>query len=489
MFFFQANALMSLSWFTLPSWSPRGQTHGVRPILWLMINFRLVDFLTKKGVGPHNVYANAAERQLFVYMLPVDILRQHIAPCLVSFADIKRARLVCKSWSAAILLPGLYISSYNLDEINDIKCSKKVSIANIPELEKILQLAALLADSRSVVSSIELFTGEDDTIASLLRVIMSNNYVLNHLSLAFTKAATKSFEVLASWPESTPNLVSLDFSGTYFKGEDVGLIARALEQPQCSLQTFRAINNSIGDSASLLADSLIKNTKLTEIVLKKVNAGDKLAESFAQLLTQNSTLQILDLRENEFTAAGCAVLFGALKVNRGLQTLLIECRGAGSMDAVGPLTEALRLNTTLTDLSLNQCKIHDFAQREFFNAVKDSSTLRSLSLTHTFMNLVETFDFVRFNTSLHTLNLYHCFIGTRGPLLASALRANQTLRELNAALNNFPAATASDFVEAIKDCKSLRKIYLHLNPSFGPEAQALLKEAAQERTVPVSCHL
>ncbi|MES2122378.1 MAG: hypothetical protein V4492_06330 [Chlamydiota bacterium] len=169
-------------------------------------------------------------------------------------------------------------------------------------------------------------------------------------------------------------------------------------------------NNNIGSTAATrLAQALATNSSITDLDLFENNISNSGLSSLALALTSNSTLTRLDVGHNHIIGSDprfAQVLGGVLNyANRGLDNPDAERPG------IQCLTEALKVNTVLTRLSLKE--------NTLLGSMADLATI----LTH--------------NTSLTSLDLSTCSmvdVSYGGPddgaVLAYACEKNPTLRDL-----------------------------------------------------------
>jgi Ran GTPase-activating protein (RanGAP) involved in mRNA processing and transport len=106
----------------------------------------------------------------------------------------------------------------------------------------------------------------------------------------------------------------------------------------------------------------------------------------------------------------------------------IGCRGTTS------IAKALRKNTTLTELDLNNNQISDESVLHLGHALKDNSNLTYLNLNYNNIgpDSLEAFAFgLSHNQSIQTLHLSHNKIQSGVAYLGESLKCNQSLTELS----------------------------------------------------------
>ncbi|KAF8925261.1 hypothetical protein BGZ47_003403, partial [Haplosporangium gracile] len=138
--------------------------------------------------------------------------------------------------------------------------------------------------------------------------------------------------------------------------------------------------------------------------------GAKELEPMAEALKTNSTLTTLDLQDSKIGSYEAQALSEALKTNSTLTTLNLQGNSIGHTGAQA-LSEALKTNSTLTNLNLSNNSIGDTGAQALSEALKTNSTLT-------------------------TVNLQGNSIGDNGAqALAETLKTNLTLTTLNLQMN------------------------------------------------------
>jgi hypothetical protein len=155
-----------------------------------------------------------------------------------------------------------------------------------------------------------------------------------------------------------------------------------------TLEVLNLRNNFIGDSGvRCLAEALPFNSTLKELYLDYNNKiGTEGARWLGDALRVNSTLKVLNLAYNFIGDAGAQWLADALRVNSGLEKLeiystLIESKGLQF------LAEALKVNSTLRHFSVSGTygRSDDEGVKQLAKALRVNSTL----------------EFVGFPTTIH----------------------------------------------------------------------------------------
>jgi len=103
--------------------------------------------------------------------------------------------------------------------------------------------------------------------------------------------------------------------------------------------------------------SITLNTNINSLVLQDCGIGSSVKKELNDLLSNNSTLQSVDLRENNICEETIALLAkGGLRHNNSIQTLILSQNPIGD-DGASSIAEMLALNPTIESLGLIDCEI------------------------------------------------------------------------------------------------------------------------------------
>ena len=186
----------------------------------------------------------------------------------------------------------------------------------------------------------------------------------------------------------------------------------------------------------------------------------------AEALRINSTLTELHLCDNGIGDQGVTALAEALKVNSTLTELHLHHNNIGDQGATG-LADALKVNSTLTVLHLDDNDIGDQGATALAEALKVNSTLTRLHLYDSGIGdqgATALAEALKVNSTLTELQLHHNNIGDQGATgLAEALQVNSTLAVLYLSGNRIGDQGATGLAEALKVNSRLTKLYLYGN--------------------------
>ena len=144
---------------------------------------------------------------------------------------------------------------------------------------------------------------------------------------------------------------------------------------ECIAESKREQNNVHVKLARVFGSGLkLQNAKIRNITLRKVHIA-----SLAEAMRVNTTLTKLSLSRSNIGDAGATSLAEAMKVNATLTQLDLWNDNIGAAGAAS-LAEAMKVNTTLTQLDLEQNDIGDAGAASLAEAMKVNTTLTQLDL-------------------------------------------------------------------------------------------------------------
>jgi Ran GTPase-activating protein (RanGAP) involved in mRNA processing and transport len=225
---------------------------------------------------------------LFLFLVdavpfPSDFLRNHVSSKLANAS----ARLVCRQWSTALLVPILHLTTVKLKQVQVLSTLlPKCCAIDAHTLGIDVDGAKALADALKVNSSI--------TSIDLHR---------NNVGVDGAKALADALKV-----NSTITSINLTYNNVDVDGSKA--LADALKV-NSSITSINLSTNKVGvDGAKALADALKVNSSITSIYLTKNNVGDDGAKALADALKVNSTITSIDLRDNKVGVDGAKALAG-----------------------------------------------------------------------------------------------------------------------------------------------------------------------------------
>ncbi|XP_077101927.1 NACHT, LRR and PYD domains-containing protein 12-like isoform X3 [Siphateles boraxobius] len=264
-------------------------------------------------------------------------------------------------------------------------------------------------------------------------------------------------DALASALRSNSHLRELDLSWNKIENGGLRLLSDGLKDPLCKLEKLTLINCEIKtEGCAALTSALRSNSHLRELDLSENKIGAKGLKLLSDgLKDPHCKLEKLTLRYCEITDEGCAALASALRSNSHLRELDLSWNKIGD-GGLTLLSVGLKdPHCKLEKLRLDNCNITDEGCAALASALRSNSHLRELNLSgnklqDSGVNLLSG-GLKDPNCSLEKLMLSDCNL-TREvcAALTSALRSNSHLRELDLSENKLRHASVKS-LSALKD--------------------------------------
>ncbi|KAL0239681.1 hypothetical protein GEMRC1_009789 [Eukaryota sp. GEM-RC1] len=187
----------------------------------------------------------------------------------------------------------------------------------------------------------------------------------------------------------------------------------------------------------------------------------------------------------------CLPLIDLLKVNTTVTNIVINNNSIGA-ESARALADALTVNATITSIDLLDNSIEDEGARALAEALMVNATITSINLDNNSIGaegaraLAEA---LKVNTILTAIGLFSNSIGYEGSrALAEALKVNTTVTSIDLFSNSIGDEGATAFAEALKVNTTVTSIDLFCN-SIGDEGATALAEALKVNTTVTSVAL
>ncbi|KJE94346.1 hypothetical protein CAOG_005004 [Capsaspora owczarzaki ATCC 30864] len=214
--------------------------------------------------------------------------------------------------------------------------------------------------------------------------------------------------------------------------------------------------------------------------------GDDEAQAIAEALKVNTTLTQLDLSDDKIGDVGAQAIAEALKVNTTLIQLHLHGNQIGDAGTQA-LAEALKVNTTLTQLHLQRNQIGHVGAQAIAEALKVNTALIQLHLQRNQIGHVGAqaiAEALKVNPTLTQVNLHSNRVGDAGAqAIAEALKVNTTLTQLDLFSNEIGDAGAQAIADAVKGNTTLTQLDLSSNKIDRVGAQAIAEALKANTTL------
>ena len=282
--------------------------------------------------------------------------------------------------------------------------------------------------------------------------------------------STEQVDAISSVFQRSCNLKTLNISNNNLQG-DIAKIAKALEHTR-TLEVLDISYNNIPQSAATAISTIISlNTSLREFY----TAGNNLKSSvivILECLSRISSLQILDLNNNQISVEAGEPLASVVARNTGLEELFLSDNNLGEGMLV--VTKALQQLISLKSIDLGNTNISKEASSEIPLVVKSNRHLEKLwlynNLQFSAITILQSLSTISTLTVLNINNTQTT--DEAGEALAAVVIHNTGLEELY--LSNYNLGKGILVVtKALQQIKSLRSISL-CNINISREASCAL---------------
>ncbi|XP_007492316.1 NACHT, LRR and PYD domains-containing protein 12 [Monodelphis domestica] len=299
-------------------------------------------------------------------------------------------------------------------------------------------LAAALSTNRNLVELVLYRNALGDRGVRLLcQGLRHPNCQLQNLRLKRCRISAAACQDIAAALVTNPNLIRLDLSRNVLGAAGVRLLAGGLLHPRCRLQMLQLRRCHVdGEACQELSKVLSTSQHLAELDL----TGNALGESGLQLLCPGlghsaCKLQTLWLKICHLTPAACQNLSSVLSTNQSLTELDLSLNDLGDAGVTSLCEGLCHSKSQLHTLRLGICRLTFVSCEALSTTLQSNVHLKALDVS---FNDLE-------DMGVHLLceGLQHptcklqklwldscCLSGAACRDLASALGANQTLREL-----------------------------------------------------------
>ncbi|XP_067260689.1 ribonuclease inhibitor-like isoform X2 [Chanodichthys erythropterus] len=274
---------------------------------------------------------------------------------------------------------------------------------------------------------------------------------------------------LTSALRSNSHLRELNLTGNKIGDEGLTLLSDGLKDPHCKLETLRlSYCNITAEGCAALTSALRSNSHLRELDLSDNKIGGEgltlLSDGLKDL---HCKLEKLTLFDCNITTEGCAALTSALRSNSHLREVDLSENKIGD-EGLTLLSDGLKYpHCKLEKLKLYDCNIADEGCAALTSALRSDSHLRELNLSDNKIGdegLTLLSDGLKDpHCKLEKLTLYDCNITSEGcAALTSVLRLNSHLKELGLSQNKIGDEGLMLLSDGLKDphCK-LENLWLY----------------------------
>ena len=305
-----------------------------------------------------------------------------------------------------------------------------------------------------------------------LASVIKNNCNLETLALHSNALGPSATVILRALKVSTKlkRLNLNDNSMTRQVAEDLANVIKN----NSNLEMLCLRNNELGLSAIKILQALKDNSKLIILDLNDNNMTGQVSEDLANVIKNNSGLERIHLFNNDLRSSATVIL-QALQKNSNLQFLDLGDNGM-TEQVIEELGNVIKNNHNLKNLGLGNNEFGPSAKM-ILQALVKTSTITTLFLHNNNMTgqVAESLGTViKNNSNLEQLDLESNNIGPSAIVILQALMENSKLKALNLNSNYMTGRVVKDLANVIKNNYNLQKLGLE-NNNFGPSASVILQ--------------
>lgn len=278
----------------------------------------------------------------------------------------------------------------------------------------------------------------NETGSSSLAAILRHNIQIRSLMLSKIIASSSDLVSALRHLECNNTLRKLDLIDTRLTPNDIQAMARVLLRNQF-LVTLSLKGADLGPGSTHIAKAMATNSTLQILDLSDNNITAKESIEIANMLRANTKLACLNLNNNPIRPVGVIAMSLALCHNTTLSYLLLRNTGLDNQ-GYGALASCLQVNTAIRILDLGHNELIGAGGRSFLETLAQNTTLADLNLERVNLNSNEMIS-----------------------VLCTALQSNTTLKSLNLSCNGI-TCRAVNLTDVLKTRTTLTRLYLAGNP-------------------------
>eukprot|EP00439_Symbiodinium_sp_Y106_P028972 s4715_g3.t1 len=355
--------------------------------------------------------------------------------------------------------------------------AQEVSLLRII-LEDTETAKAVLSKSKVLRDKITFYHGITDEEAATLAEALKENCTVKYFSIDGTFGVPGAM-AFAGALRMNKTVKEISFENNEVGDDGAAALADALKVNK-TVKRIHLNANGIGDAgAAAFADTLKINSTLKHVHLARNSLGDDGTTAFAEALKVNSTVENIDFDFIEGSNVGATSLTSAFFVNKTVKRIQVSfVKIADANTAV--LARACFTNARLKNIELEHFKdICETGSAVLVEALAENSTVEAISVRGP-MSQSGVADFARAlrgNSSVTEIQLDNAKVGDDGAAaLADALKVNKTVEHIHLNANHVGDAGAAVFADTLKINGTLKHVHLARN-SLGDDGATAFAEA------------
>ena len=264
------------------------------------------------------------------------------------------------------------------------------------------------------------------------------------------------------------------------------VLAEGVQRMPCLETLYLGRNSLIGCGGAVQLVSSLHSCKLIKLDMSHTGISDPDFESIASYIRTTTSLESLDIGENDISVQSIELLCKGLSANSSMRRL--DMRGCHlTTSHCVCLGQLLRhpINCKIEELDFIRCSMTSDGVGEVMNGLSDNQTMRVLDLSGNQIGsegAVAVATMLKRNTSLEILWLVKCNIDSSGGVaLGVALERNKTLKMLELSWNAVGDNGVRRLCVGLENNSSLEELCLGSDESLGREGVLLLLKCVEEK--------
>ena len=298
-------------------------------------------------------------------------------------------------------------------------------------------------------------------VAENIANVIHNNSNLEKLDLANNELGPSAVVILQALKHNS-KLTVLNLNNNKITGQVAKDLASVIKS-NSGLRHLYLFDNDLKSSAVVILKALEGNAQLETLELSNNNITREVAENLASMIENNSNLKMLGLGNNEL-GPSAVVILQSLKHISKLTHLNLD-NNKMTEQVAEDLADVMRNNSGLEMLLLSKNNLN-FSALVILQALKHHSKLKIISLSNnniTGQVAEHLAAIIKNNSQLEQLYLANNKLGSSTTLILKALEQNSSLKILNLANNNMSKEVAEDLANVIRSNIGLEQLYLYNN--------------------------
>ena len=337
--------------------------------------------------GGYSFCLSHAQRLHVAQSLKVNTTLKSLTLSDIGFSDLQSIKSVLINTKNSLEELNVYSKEISMEEAKEKKnilfCTKIYYNANLSaqlNVNRTLNIN-ILHDKIDDCTDYSIDLSHQTLMDYVLEVVafgLEGNETIRKLDVSWNEISSAGAEVIKRCLLNNSTLLELYMSGNKISGEKIAEIIKLAT----TLQILQVSNNNISQYSVLFIGMYLKlNTTLQELDLSKNKITSKGAMWIAEAIGQNTTLRKLDISHNDIQDDGSKLIGKQLKFNSTLQELNVSANKITNQGAEF-IAEALYIGTVLCTLGISENHITCEGLISFLDHIQVNTTLKTLLVTH-----------------------------------------------------------------------------------------------------------